>query len=494
MSGWPQAAPPPRGPLLKVAVEAPPAGWDPHVDLDAASRRHWEHIYESLVQLGPRLEVEPALAESWAQPDPRTYVFRLRRSVQFQHAREVVAEDVKYSFERARRLGAAAVGGALEGLESVEVLDRHTVKLTLAAPDPALLLRLASNRGSSIVPREIVERHGGLKAVMVGTGPFRIKKYEPGRYAELEWNQRYWAKDLPRSNGVLLLVMKEEATRLGELRRGAIDLASVGDPRLADQAAAEPGLRIQSPPAARRVELWLQQERPPFRTKKLRQALSAALDREHVIAAVLPGRGVLTSAFPPISPYAPGTEAAASLPLSRRDVARARRLLAEAGHSRGFAITAVVAEDRPDLVATARAAQAGWKELGIAVTVEPTEPTALARRWRAGDFQALLRATDWSPDPDGYVRSPLRSTSGENGARYRNALVDRLLDEGRLGADARARLAAWRKLEIVLADDVPALWLMARPAGFELMRATLAGYAARPDLSLVNLKYAFRPG
>jgi peptide/nickel transport system substrate-binding protein len=328
---------------------------------------------------------------------------------------------------------------------------------------------------------------------MVGTGPFRIKKYEPGHYAELEWNQRYWAKGLPRSNGLLLLIRADEATRLAELKRGAVDLASVTDPRLADQAAADTGLRVSSPPAGRRLVLWLSQERAPFRAKKLRQALSAALDRERLIAALLPGRGERTGVFPPFSPYALPGDQLARLPFHRHDRDLARRLLLDAGHPKGFPFTAMVTDDSPELMAAARAAEAQLKEAGIAMTIAATGRTALVTREKAGDFEALLGAADWTPDPDGDLRAQLRSTSRDDVIRYRNAEVDRLLDEGRAAPDGPARAEAWRKLQAVLAEDVPAVWLMARPAGFELMRATLAGYVPRPDLSRVSLKYAALP-
>ncbi len=484
-----------RGPVLKVALDESPAGWDPHVDLDFASRSHWEHLYESLVQLGPGLEIVPALAESWEQPDARTYVFHLRRGVLFHHGREMLGADVKYSFEREKRQRAGAPDEAFEDLQSIEAPDKYTVKLTLSAPDAGFLSRLASNRGSAVVPRDVVERHGSLKAVMVGTGPFRIKKYQPGAYAELERNPHYWAKELPRAHGLLLLVMKDEAARLSELRRGRIDVASVREPAMADAASRDTGLRVESAAPSRQLALWLQHERPPFRTKKLRQALSAALDRALLVKTVLLGHGEITSAIAPaLAPYALPKEEVANLPFYRKNLDQSRRLLAESGHPKGFEFTAAVTDDSPDFMPTARALQAQLKESGITMVIQTTDRAGLLSRARSGDFQALLTAAGWTPDPDACVRPSLYSTSRDNYGRYHNPEVDRLLDESRASVDVRKRVEQWWKLQFVVAEDVPIVWLMARPARFELIRAPVTGYVPRPDLSRVNLKYASARG
>src|SRR5262249_10657175 len=111
------------------------------------------------------------------------------------------------------------------------------------------------------------ERHGSMKAVMVGTGPFRIKKYEPGFYAELERNPSYWGKNLPRVDGIVFVVTRDESARVADLRRGALDIASVRDARLADGAMADKSLRVASPPPAQVIAMAFNQERPPFATR-----------------------------------------------------------------------------------------------------------------------------------------------------------------------------------------------------------------------------------
>src|SRR5262245_40368346 len=275
-----------RPPALRVAVESTPAGWDPHLDLDPVARIHWEQVYESLVQLGPGLGVEPALAESWEQRDPRTYVFHLRRGVKFHHGREMVADDVKYSLERGKQVRPGAEN-ALVDVTSVDVLDKYDVKVTLAAPDTTFLTALGANRGTAIVPREIVERPGGLKAVMVGTGPYRVKRHLPGKFTEFDRYPDYWARGLPRTDEMTFLVMPEESARLAALRSRGADLGWVSDPRFADEAAGQQGLVVDTPRAVRRIELRLQHGRPPFQSKKLRQALAAAVDREALVKGVL---------------------------------------------------------------------------------------------------------------------------------------------------------------------------------------------------------------
>ena len=480
-----------RDPALRVAVAAPPSGWDPHLDLDDASRAHWEHVYESLVQLGPDQALAPAIAESWEQPDPRTYVFRLRAGVRFQHGRELTADDVVSSLERGKRAGGAA--GPLAGLTAVEAVGKLAVRVVLASPDAGFLAALADNRGTAIVPAEVVARHGNLHAAIVGTGPYRVKRFMAGQFTEFERHPRYWASAsaLPRTEEMVLSVVGDEGARLAALRQGAVDVAAVTAAKLADEAAREPALSVLAPPAARRIAIELNHARPPFQSRALRQALSAAVDRDALIRSALLGRGERTSAMPPAAaPCAATSAQAAALSGQRHDAALARRLAAEGAGPKGLAFSLVAPRDDGELAAVARLVEAQAAASGIRVTVELLDAAALDRRRRAGDFQAMLGATGWMPDPFDYVRA-LGSTSPDNAGRYHNAEADRLLGEARIASDGPRRLELCRRLQAVLAEDAAAVWLMARPEAFEVVRAAVKDYRPRPGLSRLGLERAW---
>lgn len=492
---YPLAVPgaePRRGGVLTVGIDTGPVGWDPQMSAAFSSWNHLEQVYESLVQFNTKLEIEPALAPAWQQPDPTTYVFQLRRGVKFHNGREMTAEDVRYSIERMKNPKTSAYPSFFEHVKSIETPDRYTVKLTLTVPDAAFLAYLAYNRHSAIVAREVVEQHGDLKTVAVGTGPFKLKKYVPGDYTEYERNPDYWTKGLPRVDGLVFRVIKDETSRLAGLRRGTLDIGWVKEPQMAELAAKEKGLRVNTPPAARQSRFWLQHDRPPFNNKKLRQAIAAAIDRDAMIRATLLGRGEITSAIPPSSaPFTLAREEVAKLPFYRRDLDLAKKLLAEAGHPNGFEFTVVSSDHSPDYMPIVQMMQSQLKDVGIKMNIQQVEWGIHLSRWQSGDFQALMMGGVWAHDPDAYIRPFFHGKSKGNYGRYANAEVDRLLDESRVSVDQKKRVEIWRKIQAIMADDIPIIWPMVGASRYEVIREHVKDYSLLPNTSRVNLKHAW---
>jgi peptide/nickel transport system substrate-binding protein len=481
-----------RGGILTVGIDTGPLGWDPHMATAFSSWNHYELIYESLVRFNQKLDVEPSLAESWKQPDAQTYVFQLRKGVKFHNGREMTADDVKYSFERLRNPKTSAYPSFYESLRSVDALDKHTVKLTLSVPDASFLPYLAANRYSAIVPREVVEKHGDLKSVAVGTGPFKLKRYVPGDVTEYERHTEYWDKDLPRVDGVIYRVMKDETSRLAGVRRGTLDIAWVKEPQVAELAAREKGLTVQTPPPARQSRFWLQHDRFPFNTKKLRQAIAAAIDREAMIKTVVMGRGEVTSAIPPSSaPYTLTKEEVARLPFYRRDPELARKLLREAGHPNGFEFTVVTSDHSPDYMPIVQMMQSQLRDVGIKLVIQQVEWGIHLNRWQSGDFQGLMMGGVWAHDPDAYIRPFFHSKSKGNYGKYVNPEVDRLLDESRVTVDLTKRIEMWRRIQEIMADDIPIIWVLVQAPRHEIIREHVKGYDFMPDTSRQNLRSAW---
>lgn len=481
-----------RGGILTVGIDTGPVGWDPHQSSAFSSWNHYELIYESLVRFNTKLEIEPSLAESWRQPDLQTYVFHLRRGVKFHNGREMTADDVKYSLERLRNPKTSAYPSFYEPLRSVDVLDKYTVRLSLAVPDATFLPYLAHNQFSAVVPREVVEQHGDLKAVAVGTGPFKLKKYVPGDVTEYERNPDYWEKDLPRVDGIVMRVIKDETSRLAAVRRGTLDIAWVKEPEMAELAAREKGIRVQTPPPARQSRFWLQHDRFPFNVKKLRQAIAAAIDREAMVKTVVMGRGEITSAIPPSSaPYTLGRDEVAKLPFYKRDLALARRLLQEAGHPNGFEFTVVTSDHSPDYMPIVQMMQSQLRDVGIKLNIQQLEWGIHLSKWQAGDFQGLMMGGVWAHDPDAYLRPFFHSKSKSNFGKYANPEVDQLLDESRVTTDQKKRVEMWRRLQEILADDIPIIWVLVQAPRHEIIHDHVKGYQFMPDISRANLRYAW---
>ncbi|HXJ84769.1 MAG TPA: ABC transporter substrate-binding protein, partial [Candidatus Methylomirabilis sp.] len=227
---------PKRGGVFRVpAPEAPTL--DPHLNAGFVTQVYASLIYNGLVRLpaGPEMRdagdhrILPDLAEKWEWTNPTTVVFTLRRGVRFHqkppvNGREVTAEDVKYSLERFR--ARSAIGVRLEPVQSIDVLDRHTVRIVLKEPYAPLLNHLANPAYCAILPREAEERFKDFNhpEAAIGTGPFVLKSYERGVRAVYERNPQFHLSGLPYLDGVVVEVVPDNATRLSMLRAGKLEL------------------------------------------------------------------------------------------------------------------------------------------------------------------------------------------------------------------------------------------------------------------------------
>src|SRR5215471_11696578 len=202
LSTWPLYRPTPlwsadagtprRGGILR-ARGADPVHFDPHLTRAFMTHTELSFVYNKLLRhkVGPDVQpgtfiVEPDLAERWEAPDDTTYIFHLRQGVKWHNkppvnGRELVAEDVKFSFDRFLTVEGNAERWLLDAVERGEVVDRYTVQCLLKEPFVWLLDILANAMCMWIVAPEVVQKYGDLKTVdtAIGTGPFLLEHYEP---------------------------------------------------------------------------------------------------------------------------------------------------------------------------------------------------------------------------------------------------------------------------------------------------------------------------
>src|SRR3989454_7681673 len=187
-----EAAQPKRGGILRVRGYDP-VHFDHHLTLNARTNTTLSFVHSTLLRykVGPEIEpgtytVEPHLAEGWEEPDDTTYIFHLRKGVKWHNkpplnGRELVANDVKFTFDRFLNEKANILREMLDPVERIEVVDRYTVKFILKEPFVWLVHRLADSSGMWIIAPEVVEKFGDLKKPesAIGTGPFVLERYEP---------------------------------------------------------------------------------------------------------------------------------------------------------------------------------------------------------------------------------------------------------------------------------------------------------------------------
>ncbi|HUF91389.1 MAG TPA: ABC transporter substrate-binding protein [Candidatus Limnocylindria bacterium] len=479
-----------RGGTLTVGNDEDAVGLDPHLSFAFASSNFYEHVYSGLTRFNAKMEIEGDLATSWEIPNPTTYVFRLRKGVKFHNGREMTAEDVKYSIERVRDpKNGSPIRGTYSNVETVEIVDPHTVRLRLNRPSASLLSGI-TGRASYVVPKEEVDRHGSLQKVMVGTGPFKLAEHVPGDFARFVRNEHYYEAGLPYLDGFTIKIIKDESSRLAALRRGTVDLTWIKATEIEELARREKGLSSADTPEARHLYIWLNTKEAPFDNVKLRQAFAAALDRKEIIDTVLLGRGKLTAGIPPATvPYVLSEAETAALPFYKQDYELVKRLLREAGHPNGFEFTFKTSPHSPDYVPAAQVIQRQLARAGITMKIEQVEWAALLKSFREkAPFQATAFARIWYADPEGYVYDTTHSKGAINAGHYVNAEVDRLLEEQRAAVDPAKRVALWQDLQRLYAQDVPIIWPYAMRTRYNVWRPTLKGFLPMANASRVYLR------
>src|SRR2546425_3571201 len=354
-SGSAAAGQPKRGGILRVWGYDPPH-FDPQLTINGKTQNTVSFVYSTLVQykvggdVTPgTFTVEPHLAERWEQPDETTYIFHLRQGIKWHNkppvnGRELVAEDVKFTYDRFLAEQGNPLRFMLESVDHVEVVDRYTVKFVLQEPFVWLVNVLANPYSTWIIAPEVVQKFGDLKKPesVIGTGPFLLERYEPNVKTVFTRNPDYFIKDQPYVDGVEWLVLDDPSTGLAMYRTGHIDCGpapgwSVRQQDLDTLKKSHPNLVYQDYLATvTQAVLYLRNDLPPFNDVRVRRALSLAIDRQGIIEAVYM-RGEPTPAIArgatewtlPIDQLGEGAR------YYQYDPKEARRLLAEDGVAKG---------------------------------------------------------------------------------------------------------------------------------------------------------------
>jgi peptide/nickel transport system substrate-binding protein len=469
---------------LELAVDSSPAGLDPHVITAFSSTAILGQIYDGLLEINADLQLEPALATSYAvSRDGLTYTFTLRQGVTFHNGRPFTAADVVYSYER---LVDPATGSPMASrfaqVETAVALDDHTVEFTLKGPFAPFLYNSVF---LSVVPREVVEEQGNLQQVAVGTGPFMLQEVVPDTYTLLVANPNYYRAGEPGVAALKYNVVPEASTRAAGLRTGAYHLIPDVDPATAQTLGSVPGVALLGVQELSYTLIGMNTTRPPFDDPLVRRALNLALDRDEIVEAVYFGNAV------PGGPLSPGLVDWA-LPVSEfdcyaADPRTAKELLAAAGYPDGVDFDILTLGSMRVVIDVAQVVQAQLEAAGFRATVSVEELGSFVQRWRNSDFDAFASINGGNPDPDGYLDRTFRSGGSTNVFQYSNPAVDTLLTAGQRSVDAATRRGIYADLQRALACDGPVAHV-AYATLFTAHRDEVSGFVQIPTRGLRYLR------
>jgi ABC-type oligopeptide transport system substrate-binding subunit len=291
------AAQPQPGGVLRVGMQADPVGLDPHITNATSTRNMLENAYDTLVMFDSNLRIVPALAESWsASADGLEWTFQLRDGVTFHNGEPLEASDVAFSINRIKDPEIASPrADDFAVVTDIATPDANTVVMTLAEPFSPLLSKLAASL-NVVVSEDLVNEHGDLQDVVIGTGPFRFVEYVPQTRMVLERNEDFWGTDadgnpLPYLDGITFQFYPDPTSRTTAVQTGNVDWIEYVPAADVELLRANPDVEVVGGLSANFRSIYLNVTHPPFDNVLVRRAMSYAIDEQSVVDLALFGTG-----------------------------------------------------------------------------------------------------------------------------------------------------------------------------------------------------------
>jgi oligopeptide transport system substrate-binding protein len=473
---------------LNIHNGGDPASLDPQKLTGDWENRIAGDIFEGLVQHDINAEPVPGQAESWTVSDDKTvYTFKLRDGIKWSDGQPVTAEDFAFAFRRLMDPKRAAKyaylqypiknaekinKGELADLKELgaKALDAKTLEITLEQPTGYFISALTHYTGYPL-PRHVVEAKGD-DWVRIGNivvnGPYKPVEWVPGSHVTTVKNETYYEADKLRIDGAKFFVLEDQSAALKRYRAGEFDI-------LTDFPTDQYGWMQTNLPGQARTAAFaglyyyiMNSKKPPFSDKRVRQALSMAVNRE-VIGPQILGTGELPaySWVPPgMANYGePATVRWKDLDYKAK-LAEAKKLLTDAGFGPDKPLKVQLrynTNDNHKRVAVGVAAM--WKPLGVTVELYNTETKVHYDDMQRGEVE--VGRAGWLADyndPENFL-SLLRSGVTNNYGRWENAEYDRLIGEGNAQTEMKARAALFKQAEQIALDDsagIPLYYYLSR--------------------------------
>lgn len=431
-------------------------------------------IFASPLRVGADWKPQPYLAERFElSPDNRSVKLQLRRDAVFHDGRPITSEDVQFSIEALR--DSHPFRTMFGPVNAVTLEDRHTAVVRLKEPHPALLLAMTTSL-CPILPKHVygdgqpLATHPRNAQQPVGSGAFRVADFKPGESLTLERFDRFFLKDLPRTDRLVHRFYKDPTTMLLSLERGEIDYAVAIDVRDVDRARKVPSLRVDGdvgPAIGALCWISFNCRHPQLQDRRVRQAINFAIDKEFIVAQLL--GGLHFRATGPIARKSPFYEP--KVERYELNLARANALLDEAGLKPGAnGVRLTINVDGTPGSGEHRTIQEYLRPAlaKVGIVANPRfSPDGATWVRRVSTYQFDLNVEgvfNWGDPVIGVHRSWITSNIREgviysNTHRYSSPEVDRLCEEAGRETDVAKRRATYVRLQRLIVDDCPAAFV-----------------------------------
>lgn len=421
-------------------------------------------IAEGLVAPDGTGKLVPALAESWKQTDPTTYVYTIREDAKFTDGSPLTVDDVLYSIELARSdKSSPNIAYYWANTKSAKQTGDREVTITLASPDVAFEWGPCAANALWIMNKKYVEAHGGklgtADAFLMGTGPYKVTKFEPDSTVELERVDTWWGGKPPVAK-VRIDFIEDESTRLLARQSGDIDMAMAISLDQAQQWDSTPDTSVLFAPDRSYVGIDFNTAVEPFDDIHVRRAIALCCDRKAYVEKLLRGHGSVATALTTpeqIASIVGGVDAAREMLAKVNDVPfdvdEAKAELAQSKVPDGFSVTVGVSTSAPQVSQAFQALGQAVKPLGITIEVKemPVE------KW-----YDTIGSKDWGLAYMWYFNAtgdPAEMSTwflGEgNPASFSNDKVTKLMDQQRQETDPQKRVETLLEAQRLALDELP---------------------------------------
>lgn len=491
------AQPAKKGGSLRIAMRVREMD-DPAVVNSVTQSNQYRAVLEYLTQTGVDNVTRPYLAESWeASDDLKTWTLSLRKDVRWSNGDAFTADDVVFNFRRwlDSKVGSSNLGlfaSLTDSIETgktdkngkpvvekrmtegaVEKIDDHTVRLHLNTPELAIPENL-SNYTTPIVHRRFADEGGNFAQNPIGTGPFALASNVVGEECTLRRRDDYWGTPAHLDQARYIELGEDPAASLAALASGQVDLTYETAIVHIDAAERIKNVVLHEAITAQTGVARMQVDKAPFDDRRVRQAIAACMDHQQLLALGYRGRGAPAENHH-VAPIHPEYF---KLPPLKQDYARARQLLAEAGHADGLTVKIDVASvTGPWELDVIQALKQQCEPAGITIEINPLPGAAFWDIWLDTPFGF----TPWTHRPLGVMTLNLAYRSGVpwNESHYANPRFDAALDEASGILDADDRRRKMEEVERILQEDA----VIAQPlwrSVFSAARANVKGYRMHP--------------
>jgi peptide/nickel transport system substrate-binding protein len=453
----PAAEPQTKDDTVVYALQSDVQNWDPPNSVLRESIILGYHVFDHLAVRDLKTgRVVPHLATAWKALDDTTWEVKLRPNVRFHDGQRFTARDVKATFDRVLdEKNKLTARGNHAKIKSVEVVDDATVHFKTDGPYPLFVERMTAQviQSSSVIKEK---GHEWMQENPVGTGPYRLLKWQKKQEHLLVRNDDYWGAK-PAFKHVRIRIIPETATQIAELISGGVDVIKAVPPDQMDVIDKSGQARTSTSPILRTAMLQLDQAARsgpnPFTDRRVRQAANMAADMDAIIKHVLNGLGDRTATA--VNPMAFGFDP--SIKPYKQDLAQAKKLLADAGYPNGFEV-----RFRTGLAIV----EPGIQQTNDAIVADLAKAGIVAKQNLIGDVGPYVAQVkegkagpmfNWSWgyysvfDADAILYDVFKCN--ESYSYYCNKALDDLIHAGRSTLDAKKRAEIYVKAQRLLFDD-----------------------------------------